>query len=266
VLAVCGTAAGVAFAFVVNAVQRESEPPLLNTMYFAVVPLGAIAFGLLTACGYWIGAKRFNVRPGPWFGPYVPVVSTAVFLVAHWLHFRGTSDGQTFAHHIDSCVRRVIVVVGSDFFQTRKTLDVGRAGWWLACVQIAASAAVGLLCCRELARQPGCDHCAGFLGKAPEHHRYFANAKVAADLERAVLAAAASGTERQVIDRHATTGDAAWDGVGKFRTTLQVRRCRRCGRHMLRFTRSVFNGREWVGTATSLGFDAGAPTVHRRSS
>lgn len=190
VLTVVGASivSGLAVAFVASLIERATDVSLYGLSAAVVIPIGAVACGLVASLGFSIASRLFHVRPVGLILA-VPLVSAAVaFLASHWLSFNhsrlpaGTTfaeafalDGRGFIDYLQMVATESGLPTGSS--AAPATVDqIGSWGYGVVAIQIVGFALGGWFVAAFLRRSAWCEASRQFMNPVGKHVQYFDDA------------------------------------------------------------------------------------------
>ena len=184
-LGVFSLAAGLVVAFGISLVERTTDLALYGFSAAVIIPVGAIACGLVAAVGFYTASRALHVRAA---GPalVIPLLTAVTaFFAAHWFTFTryDLPTGMTFADAMAldglgfvDYLRLVATESGIRMDSGSTSTGVERLGSWgyaIVAIQIAGFALGGWFVSSWLRQKPWCETSRRFLRKRGSYVRYF---------------------------------------------------------------------------------------------
>ena len=204
-----------------------------------IAPIGAIGAGFVASSGYYVGAKLANRRPTTLMLLGMIGVSLATFFLVHYLGlvcFRVAAGPAyalvAFGDYLDTTIRETSLrfVGGPD-----STGELGAWGYVFASIQVLGFMLGGVVVYATLVSQPYCQSCSRYLSKKGKQTRFTSDADSLKAIVRGLVSVPPSGDLQQGIDAHANHGTAHGSGYDRFRSSIEIRFCKKCGQHWLGF-------------------------------
>jgi len=174
-LGVFSLAAGLVVAFGISLVERTTDLALYGFSAAVIIPVGAIACGLVAAVGFYTASRALHVRAA---GPalVIPLLTAVTaFFAAHWFTFTryDLPTGMTFADAMAldglgfvDYLRLVATESGIRMDSGSTSTGVERLGSWgyaIVAIQIAGFALGGWFVSSWLRQKPWCETSRRFL-------------------------------------------------------------------------------------------------------
>jgi len=254
----CGVATSLLTALILWFIEYRFEFALYTLTLWFLVPIGALGAGFAGASGYYTGARWLERRPTRLLLLNVLLASVTTFFLIHYLSYATLEIDGISVREVISFPRYLDVVMtttsmGLQFggYALGSTGEVGAFGYVAALLQIAGFAVGGVTVWRRLERQPYCARCSRYLVWKGRSIRY------GADVEE--LEASAGTVTGALRDQHVATALEASETFGRTtfeagddaRTLFEIRYCRNCHQHWVRFSVERVVGSKWTETPGS---------------
>lgn len=223
--------------------------------FWFVIPVGAGIAGFAAASGYYLGAWLFGHRPSRLLLLNILIASVATFFFIHYLSYstmqiegKKVSDYIAFWEYLNIAIRSASMSFrfhASDFGSTG---ELGAFGYAVAALQILGFAAGGFCVYAYLVAKPFCDKCSRYLSAKGKQIRYTADSEKLQQAISHVLGLIAKEDLSAAIDHHRSSPDFGSSTSPKgcrLRTLFEVRHCKECGLHWLKFTTEQLSDNEW---------------------
>jgi len=251
-VALMGAATSFLTAGILAAVDIRFGFSLYSFMFWFVIPAGAICCGFVAASGYCIGARLFQHRPTKLLLANILGIATTTFFLIHYLsYYFLTVDGKTVRDYI-SFLDFLIIDLTHQSVQFRikaqaigSPVELGSWGYLYAALQITGFAIGGFAVYAYLLTLPYCGRCSKYLVKKEWQTRYTADSEKLAQLAAAMRQRVVAGHPQEAIGLHAVHGDEKCQEGLTLRSQVEIKRCKDCNQHWMRFSVSRSTNGEW---------------------
>ena len=248
-----GAATSLLTAVILFVLDQTCEVSFYTWSVDYVLPAGAILSGFAASAGYYLGARCFDYRPTWRILLSMVAVSVGTFFLVHWLTFRflqvegrPLSEQISFFAYLDWLFRhqslRPLVESSS---RPITTGELGVWGYFYACLQVAGFALGGVCVFLRLAAIPYCERCSRYFSAGSKQERFTNDPYAFASLLKEVAAAFDAGRLNDVIARHTPSEESKPARKCRFKSTLDLCRCSRCGTYRLGFSAHERFGNAW---------------------
>jgi len=217
-----------------------------------VIPAGAICSGIAAASGYYAGARYFNHRPTKVLLLNMVVISIATFFLIHYINYYFlVVDGRPARELVDFAqYLRIVLSHTSMRFRVARgpasgPVDLGSWGYVYAVLQIVGFAIGGVAIYWHLTTAPYCKRCSKYLVAKHTQTRYTTDSDQIGQIATLMRQSALAGRLQDAIAAHASGGSEASGADPKFRSQVEIKRCRECDQHWVKFTVSRRAENEW---------------------
>lgn len=216
---------------------------LYSLTFWFVIPAGAIGAGLIAASGYYYGARLLNFRPTRNFLWVIVAISAGTFFFIYWLEYmlitvdgNSISDAASFGRFLNYSLSHTAMRFSIRGRPIGDAVDIGFGGYLYAALQIIGFAIGGIGVCGHLISLSYCDDCKLYLRKKGDQKRYFESPEDMQNSVAGFLAKAQDNQLQQSIQVHAETGSTAIKTASVFSSTIEIKRCKGCEKHWLKFS------------------------------
>lgn len=232
-------------------------------MFWFIVPVGALLSGFAGASGYLGGSWFFGHRPTRVLLLNVVLASLGTFFTIHYLAYltleiegNAVSDYVSFLQYLDISIRSTSMEFRVRTAEVGATGEVGGLGYGVALVQILGFAVGGFAIYAYLTSMPYCEKCSRYLSVKGRQIRYTSEAEGLQDTAARVLSDFGSGAIASAIEHHGASGSPAYAKNSHLRSTIEVRICRTCEQHWVKFLVEKQSGNDWkeIPELTAAGF------------
>jgi hypothetical protein len=252
----CGLITSLLTALILWAIETRFGFAFYSWTFWFVIPAGALLSGFAGASGYYAGSWFFGHRPTRLLLLNIVAASVATFFTIHYLSYitlqvdgRQVSDYVPFWRYLDISIRstsmefryRGAVKLGS-------TGELGSWGYAIAVLQVIGFAMGGFAVYAHLLSKPYCDKCSRYLSGKGKQTRYAGDA---AGLQTAManfLTCVADGDILSAIREHKNSsafGTSSLPKGGYLRSVVEVRHCKKCEVHWVKFSVEKLRGDDW---------------------
>lgn len=250
-LLVAGSGAATSFltAIILAAIEIKFGFSVYGFMFWFVILGGAICSGFAAAAGYYAGARYFNHRPTKVLLLNMVVVSITTFFLIHYINYYFLVVDGTPARELVDFARYLDIVLSHTALRFRVRLsdpvEIGSWGYLYAVLQIVGFAFGGVAVYRYLEAQPYCERCTKYLVAKDTQTRYTTRYMNAAQLSQ-ITTLIAAGRLQDAIAAHAISGSEGYGKDPKLRAQVEIKRCKNCDQHWMKFTVSRWAKDDWV--------------------
>lgn len=239
-------------AAVLAAVEIKWGYSLYSYTFWFVIPVGAIGFGFVAASGYYFGARLFNHRPTRLLLVNIVVISVFTFFLIYYLNYYFiTVDGKAVRDYVPFLDFLSIVLSHESLqFSYRlhpigSAVEMGSWGYLYAALQVVGFAIGGFTVFGYLKSMPYCERCSKYLVRKEAQTRYTTHADSLADVANQMRQCVIDGHVQKAIDLHAVSGDENARKEHLLRSQVEIKRCKDCEQHWMRFSISRSVKGEW---------------------
>jgi hypothetical protein len=253
-LLVAGFGAATSFltAIILATLEIKFGFSIYSWMFWFVIPVGAICSGLAAASGYCAGARYFNHRPTKLLLLNMVAISIATFFLIHSINYyflvvdgRPVRELVDFTSYLDTVLSHTAVRFRMMRGPVSGPVELGSWGYLYAALQIVGFACGGVAVYKYLDAQPYCEKCSKYLVAKDTQTRYTTRYTNAAQLSQ-ITTLMAAGRLQDAIAAHATSGSETYGKDPKLRSQVEIKRCKNCDQHWMKFTVSRWAKDDWV--------------------
>lgn len=249
------TAAGLATSLITAAIlvaaALQFDFALYSFTLWFVIPAGAICCGFAAASGYYFGSRAFDHRPTKLLLVNAAVVSTATFFLIHYLtYYFVTLDGKAireslaFSDYFRFELANTYVRIGSSGESALPLPDAWSYAY--AAIQIIGFAIGGVAVYYFLKALPYCERCSKYFAAKEKKTKYSSDGVALAKITMQVRDTARAGRLDEALAIFAHAGeDRSSAKTTTQRAQMQIKDCKGCGRHHVKYTISHLVSREW---------------------
>jgi hypothetical protein len=223
--------------------------------FWFVIPVGAGIAGFAAASGYYLGAWLFGHRPSRLLLVNILIASVATFFFIHYLSYstmqiegKKVSDYISFWEYLNIAIRSASMSLRFHARDIGSTGELGAFGYAVAALQILGFAAGGFCVYAYLTTKPFCDKCSRYLSAKGKQIRYSTDSEKLQQAIPHVLGLIAKEDLSTAIEHHRSSPDFGSSSSPKgcrLRTLIELRSCKECGLHWLKFTTEQLSDNEW---------------------
>jgi hypothetical protein len=248
-----GLATSALTALILWWIEAKSGFALYTWMVWFVIPVGAILAGFAGASGYYAGSWWFGRRPTRLLLQNVVLASIATFLLINYFSYvtlqidgKPASDYVSFWKYLDLAVRstsmelryRGAVKLGS-------TGELGSFGYVIAFLQVIGFAIGGFAVYAVLASKPYCDKCSRYVSGKGQQIRYTQDGDGLQATRARVVESIQNRAVNSAIEIHRGFGNSEIQKDDHLRSTCEVRFCKKCNQHWVKFAVEKRTGNDW---------------------
>lgn len=260
----CGLVTCVLTALILWWIEAQFGFALYTWTFWFIIPAGALLAGFAGASGYYAGSWLFGHRPTRLLLLNIVIASVATFFLIYYLSYitlqmegKRVSDYIPFLQYLDLALRstslefryRGAVKLGS-------TGELGYFGYAVAVLQVIGFAVGGFVVYAVLVSKPYCEKCSRYLSGKGRQVRYTQDADGLQAIVQQVLQNLASGTMAPAIELQRSFGNPSHQKNNHLRSTFEVRCCKKCKQHWVKFSVEKQSGDNWkeISDFTVSGF------------
>jgi len=248
-----GATTSIITAVILAAVELRFDFSLYTWMFWFVIPAGAILCGFAAASGYYLGARLFNHRPTRILLLNMVAISVATFFLIHYLNYffleidgKAVRDFIPFSRYLDIEMSHTAVQFNIRAHPIGEAVEIGSWGYLYAALQMLGFAVGGVAVYFHLKSLPYCDSCSKYLAKKGIQTRYTASSETLTKAVKDIIQCLSENRFQDVIAVHAkTAGSDTYQKELVLRSQIQIKRCKSCNQHWLRFTVSKRARDDW---------------------
>ncbi len=256
-----GATTSIITAVILAAVELRFDFSLYTWMFWFVIPAGAILCGFAAASGYYLGARLFNHRPTGILLLNMVAISVATFFLIHYLdYFFIEIDGKavreliTFSQYLDIEMSYTAVQFNIRAHPIGEAVEIGSWGYLYAALQMLGFAVGRVAVYFHLKSLPYCDSCSKYLAKKGIQTRYTASSETLTNAVKDIIQCLSESRFQDAIAVHAkTAGSDTYQKELVLRSQIQIKRCKSCNQHWLKFTVSKRARDDWKDNIDELG-------------
>ena len=252
VVALFGAVTSIITAAILVFVELRFGWALYSYTLWFVIPAGAICAGLVASSGYYFGSRLLNFRPTRNLLLAIVAISGGVFFLIYWLEYvlltvngKSISEVVSLGQFLNYSLSHTAIRFGLRGHPIGDAVDIGSGGYLYAALQIMGFAIGGLAVYGHLISLPFCGDCKLYLSKKGYQKRYFENPEDMQNSVAAFLAKVRDNQLQQSIQVHAETGSTAINAANVFSSFIEIKRCKACEKHWLKFTAQRKAGDDW---------------------
>jgi hypothetical protein len=265
-VAAFGAATSFVTAIILAAIEIEFDFSIYSWMFWFVIPAGAICSGFAAASGYYAGTRYFNHRPTKLLLLNMVVISITTFFLIHYIIYYFLVVDGSRARELVDFTRYLNIVLSHTAVRFRVMrgpvsgpVELGSWGYLHAVLQIVGFAIGGVAVYKYLNAQPYCERCWKYLVAKDTQTRY-TNATQLSQITTLM----AAGRLQDAIAAHATRGSETAGKDPKLRSQVEIKRCKNCDQHWMKFTVSQWSKEGWVEVIGCVqGFTAEPTSVEQ---
>jgi|SRR5580698_8210165 hypothetical protein len=259
-----GATTSVITAIILAAIDLRFNFSLYTWMFWFVIPAGAVCCGFVAASGYYLGARLFNHRPTRILLLNMVAISVASFFLIHYLNYffmeidgRAVRDFLPFSQYLDIELSHTAIQFRVRAQAIGGAVQLGAWGYLYAVLQMSGFAVGGVSVYGYLNSLPYCDSCSKYLvKKGIIQTRYTSDSEVLTNAVKSVMECLSESRFQDAISVHAkAAGTGTYQKELVLRSQMQVKRCKSCNQHWLRFSVSKRARDDWKDIS-ELGYES----------
>lgn len=167
----------VTLAFVISAIEIQTDLALYGLSVAFVIPVGAIGCGFVAAVGYYAASRELHVRPTPALMSIPLVTAVVTFVASHYFSYqryefapgRTLSEVMGFGEYLRAAATETSLSFGSSGSVDR----LGTAGYAVTAIEIVGFAVGGWLVASHLRSKPWCSDSGQFMKRVEQRKQMF---------------------------------------------------------------------------------------------
>lgn len=244
-------------------IEQEFQFAFYTWMFWFVIPVGAMLSGFAGASGYLLGAWLLGQRPTWLLLINILFASVATFLSIHYLAYitlevegKQVSDYIPFLQYLDIETTSNSMEYRVHGAKVGTTGELGALGYGVAFLQIIGFAAGGFAVYGYLLSKPYCQKCSRYLRRKGMETRYTADPEGLQDSTAKIFEFLQSGAISHALEQQKNFGNAKHEKISHLRSVSEVRHCKQCGQHWVKFSVEKQSGDNWneIPELTVSGF------------
>ena len=259
----CGFVTCLLTALILWWVERQFGLALYTWTFWFIIPAGAILAGFAGASGYYAGSWLFGHRPTRLLLLNVVIASVAIFFFIYYLSYitlqiegKQGSDYVPFWQYLDLAVRSTSMEFRYHAAKLGSTGELGYFGYAVAVLQILGFAVGGFVVYAVLVSKPYCEKCSRYLSGKGKQIRYTHDADGLQANVAQIAQTLSSGAAGSAIELQRGFGNPKYQKNDHLRSTFEVRYCKKCNKHWVKFAVEKQSGNDWkeITGYTAAGF------------
>jgi hypothetical protein len=259
----CGLVTCVVTALILWWIEAQFGFALYTWTFWFVVPAGAILAGFAGASGYCAGSWLFGHRPTRLLLLNIVIASVVTFFLIYYLSYvtlrvegKQVSDYISFWQYLDLALRSTSMEFRYHAAKLGSTGELGYFGYAIAVLQIIGFAVGGLVVYGVLVSKPYCEKCSRYLSGKGTQVRYTHDSDGLQVNVAQVLQDLANGAVAPAIEFQRGFGNPKPQKDDHLRSTFEVRYCKKCNQHWVKFAIEKWSGKDWkeIPQYTTAGF------------
>lgn len=260
-VAAFGAATSFVTAIILATIEIKFDFSIYSWMFWFVIPAGAICSGFAAASGYYAGARFFNHRPTKVLLLNMVIISITTFFLIHYINYyflvvdgRPARELADFAQYLDIMLSHTAVQFRFRAAKVGGPVELGSWSYLYAVLQIVGFAIGGIAVYGYLKSMPYCERCSKYLVVKHTQTRYTTDADQLSQVAALMRERAVAGRLQEAITVHATSGRESGGEDATLRSQVQIKRCKDCDQHWMKFTVSRWAKDEWK-EISEVGFE-----------
>jgi hypothetical protein len=251
----CGLTTSLLTALILWGIETTFGLAFYTWTFWFVIPAGALLSGFAGASGYYVGSWFFGHRPTRLLLLNIVAASVATFFTIHYLSYitlqvdgKQVSDYIPFSQYLDIAIRSTSMEFRYRGAKLGPTGELGSWGYAMAVLQIIGFAGGGFAVYAYLLSKPYCDKCSRYLSGKGKQIRYAGEAEGLQTATANFLACVAGGDIPSAIREHKNSsgfGTSSLPKGGHLRSVVEVRHCKKCDVHWMKFSVEKLSGDDW---------------------
>lgn len=248
----CGFVTCVVTALILWWIETQSGFALYTWTFWFIIPAGALLAGFAGASGYYAGSWLFGHRPTRLLLLNIVIASVATFFLIYYLSYvtlqiegKRVREYIPFWQYLDLALRSTSMEFRYRAAKLGSTGELGYFGYVVAVLQIIGFAAGGFVVYAVLTSKPYCEKCSRYLSGKGKQVKYTHDAD---GLQVNVVQIAQNLAGRAVgsaIELQRGFGNPKHQKDDHLRSTFEVRYCKNCNQHWVKFTIEKHSGNDW---------------------
>lgn len=251
-VALCGFVTSLATAAILWFIEAHTGFALYTFTFWFVIPAGAILAGFAGASGYYAGAVYFGHRPTRLLLVNIVIASVVTFFLIHYLSYatlqiegKRVSDYLSFSRYLDIVIRSTSMDFRLRAAEIGSTGELGALGYVVACLQVLGFALGGFAVYRYLVSKPYCGRCSRYFSSKGSQVRYTGDAQALQLAVGGILEQMRNRAMAGAIEQHKSSGKPIPQKGDHLRSSFEVRFCKKCGQHWVKFAVEKKSGDNW---------------------
>lgn len=248
----CGLVTSLLTAVILWLVETRFGFAFYTWTFWFVIPVGALLSGFAGASGYYAGSWLLDRRPSRLLLANVVAASVATFLLIHYLSYlslqvdgTSVSDVIPFTQYLDIAIRSTSMDFRVRTVEVGATGELGNLGYVVAVLQIIGFALGGFAVYAVLESQPYCERCSRYLTRKGRLMRYTGDADGLQGSVHKIFELVGGGAVADAIAVHRGFGTSSHQKDDHLRSIFEVRHCKKCARHWVKFSVEKQSGNDW---------------------
>ena len=248
----CGFVTSLLTAVILWWVEVQFGFAFYTWMFWFVIPVGALLSGFAGASGYYAGSLFFGHRPTRLLLLNIVIASVTTFFLIHYLSYaflqvegKYVSDYIPFKQYLDIAIRSTSMEFRLRTAKVGSTGELGELGYIPALLQIAGFALGGFAVYAYLVSKPYCEKCSRYLSAKGKQVRYTGDVEGLQATAAQIFQHIGSGAIASAIEQQQTFGNPDYRKNNHLRSVFEVRHCKKCGQHWIRFSVEKQSGDDW---------------------
>ena len=169
---------------------------------------------------------------------------------------KSVSDYVSFGQYLDIAIRSTSMEFSFRATEIGATGELGGLGYGVAILQILGFAAGGLAVYVYLVSIPYCERCSRYFAAKGKQTRYTADPEGLQAATVQVFSDFGEGAVTAAIEKHRMFGNPKFQKGNHLRSVIEVRHCKKCGQHWVKYVVERQSGNEWkeISDLTTAGF------------
>jgi hypothetical protein len=258
-----GALTSVLTAAILAAIDLKFDFSIYSWMVWFVIPVGAICCGLVASSGYYLGARLFNHRPTRILLFNMVGISISTFFLIHYLNYYlmrvdGTAvrDLLPFSQFLDLELSHTAMQFSIRAHPVGTPVELGSWGYLYAVLQMLGFAIGGVFVYFNLKSLAYCDTCSRYLVKKGIQTRYTADSDTLTKAVTEIMQCFSERRFQDAISAHAKAAGYENSTGMTLRSRVEVKRCKDCNQHWLKFTVSKKAKKDEWEDIGQLGYEA----------
>ncbi len=248
----CGLATSLLTALILWWVEGQFGFAFYTWTFWFVIPAGALLSGFAGASGYYAGSWFFGHRPTRLLLLNIVIASVATFFTIHYLSYitlqiegKQVSDYIPFWQYLDIAIRATSMQFRFRAAKLGSTGELGSWGYPVAMLQVIGFAVGGFTVYAHLVSKPYCEKCSRYLSGKGRQVRYTGDAEGLQAATAQVLGHFGNGAPVAALEQHKGFGNSTHQKGDHLRSVMEVRYCKKCGLHWVKFAVEKQSGDNW---------------------
>lgn len=257
--------AGIVLAFVISAIELQTDVALYGLSVAFVIPVGAIGCGLVASVGYYAASRELHVRPTPALLSIPLATAVVTFVASHFFSYqryefapgRTLSDVMTFGEYLRAAATETSLSFGSRGGTDR----LGSLGYAVTAIEIVGFAVGGWMVANHLRSKPWCSDSSHFMKRVEQRKQMFEEGEPFEHVMARITDQLENGNSAdviQVLPEH--RGSFKENRKAAFSVEVDRYECESCGVAHGVVTTHARRGNQWQQTSRSEIHPAANPS------